>query len=350
MQVVMHFLRMQAKRVLGRQSAMLAHPGAMLAVQRFGSALNLNVHFHALVLDGVYVLDAFDEPAFFELPPPTLAELHPLAHRVAIRVVDLLRKRGIWLHAKDDEFVAEENPTLAHLAQASMCGRLAFANGSRHPVRLKDSSRPETIRLQRAGTALGFNLDAEVRVSAWNRLHWERLCRYRLRPPLAKGRLIETMEGKFAFTLKTQWSDGTRVIFFSGEELVGRLAALVPPPRMHLVHYFGVLAPKARLRPKVVPKVEEPEDTLTGGAVCWEEKRTGQTVRRRWVPWAKLLLRVLTQAILACALRASPSAKWPSAPAPGSGWMSSTARTAMAACSGLHGSPSPGSSKKSWIV
>ncbi len=28
--------------------------GAVNVVQRFGSALNLNVHFHALVLDGVY--------------------------------------------------------------------------------------------------------------------------------------------------------------------------------------------------------------------------------------------------------------------------------------------------------
>jgi hypothetical protein len=61
-----------------------------------------------------------------------------------------------------------------------------------------------------------------------------------------------------------------------------------------------VLAPKATLRPKVVPQVEEPEDTLTGGAVCWEEKRTGQTVRRRWVPWAKLLLRVFGVDVFDC--------------------------------------------------
>lgn len=58
---------------------------------------------------------------------------------------------------------------------------------------------------------------------------------------------VSAVEGKFAFTLKIPWSDGTRVIFFSGEELVGRLAALVPPPRMHLVHSYGVLAPKAKL-------------------------------------------------------------------------------------------------------
>lgn len=74
-----------------------------------------------------------------------------------------------------------------------------------------------------------------------------------------------SMRGTLAFELKTPWSDGTRVIFFSGEELVGRLAALVPPPRMHLVHYCGVLAPNAKLRSKVVTQVEESEETSGSG-------------------------------------------------------------------------------------
>ena len=32
-----------------------AHTGAVTLIQRFGSALNLNVHLHMLFLDGVYV-------------------------------------------------------------------------------------------------------------------------------------------------------------------------------------------------------------------------------------------------------------------------------------------------------
>jgi hypothetical protein len=159
-------------------------------------------------------------------------------------------------------------------------------------VDIQDAKPREANRVERAGKALGFSLDAEVRVSADNRLHRERLCRYLLRPPLAKGRLHETMDGKYAFELKTPWADGTRVLFFSGEELVARLTALVPPPRMHLVHYYGVLAPNAKLRPLVVPEAPEEEETLSGGACCYEEERKGRTVRRRWVPWAELLLKV----------------------------------------------------------
>jgi len=33
-----------------------ARTGAVTLIQRFGSALNLNVHFHMLFLDGVYVV------------------------------------------------------------------------------------------------------------------------------------------------------------------------------------------------------------------------------------------------------------------------------------------------------
>ena len=35
-----------------------AHTGAATLIQRFGSALNLNIHFHMLFLDGVYIDDA----------------------------------------------------------------------------------------------------------------------------------------------------------------------------------------------------------------------------------------------------------------------------------------------------
>ena len=59
------------------------------------------------------------------------------------------------------------------------------------------------------------------------------------------------MDAKHNFKLKTTWPEGTRVIIFSSEELLGRLSARVPPRRMSLVHYFGVLASNARLRRQV---------------------------------------------------------------------------------------------------
>jgi ribosomal protein S27E len=51
------------------------HPGAVTLIQRFGSALNLNIHFHMIFLDGVYrpVNDA--APVFRHVSPPSGNEL-----------------------------------------------------------------------------------------------------------------------------------------------------------------------------------------------------------------------------------------------------------------------------------
>lgn len=51
--------------------------------QTFGSALNANLHFHALVLDGVY---DHDEAVFHSVPAPTTAEVQTVVDRVRARV------------------------------------------------------------------------------------------------------------------------------------------------------------------------------------------------------------------------------------------------------------------------
>jgi hypothetical protein len=45
--------------------------GAVTLIQRFGSAANLNIHLHCLVLDGVYRRSAEGTPVFVEAPAPT---------------------------------------------------------------------------------------------------------------------------------------------------------------------------------------------------------------------------------------------------------------------------------------
>lgn len=47
--------------------------GTVTLIQRFGSALNLNIHFHMLCLDGAYVMEQ-GRPRFRRVPPPTPAE------------------------------------------------------------------------------------------------------------------------------------------------------------------------------------------------------------------------------------------------------------------------------------
>ena len=52
--------------------------GAVAIIQRFGAALNLNVHLHVLALDGVYVEGDGGTVRFHETVPPTDEEIYRL--------------------------------------------------------------------------------------------------------------------------------------------------------------------------------------------------------------------------------------------------------------------------------
>ena len=59
------------KRKAGHRPYAEVFGGAVSGVQRFGGALNLNVHIHSLVLDGVYV---WDDGLFFVIFPVSVDE------------------------------------------------------------------------------------------------------------------------------------------------------------------------------------------------------------------------------------------------------------------------------------
>ena len=62
--------------------------------------------------------------------------------------------------------------------------------------------------------------------------------------------------------MKTAYDDGTTHVVLSPMEFMGRLAALVPRPRVNLTRFHGVFSPNSKLRKYVVPQhpVEEPEN------------------------------------------------------------------------------------------
>ena len=66
------------------------HTGAVTLIQRFGSALNLNIHFHMLFLDGVYVGKAGSSARFRRVKAPSSAELTQLTHTIAHRLARYL--------------------------------------------------------------------------------------------------------------------------------------------------------------------------------------------------------------------------------------------------------------------
>ena len=64
-------------------------------IQRFGSALNLNVHFHMLFLDGVYIKDQSGRLRFKQLPKPSIESLQTLVHTISHRIARSLERKGL---------------------------------------------------------------------------------------------------------------------------------------------------------------------------------------------------------------------------------------------------------------
>ncbi len=55
------------------------------------------------------------------------------------------------------------------------------------------------------------------------------------------------------YRLKSPYRDGTTDIVLEPLDFLARLAALVPPPRVHLTRFHGVFAPHASLRAAITP-------------------------------------------------------------------------------------------------
>ena len=190
--------------------------GMATALQRAGGALNANLHFHSLVLDGVFTEDPAGALTFHPAPGPSDAEVAAALATVRQRVQRLLVRHGLEpadAATGPADRLAEESPALAGIVGASVQGRVALGQRAGARVRrLGDARDTEAVtsRGPRQAHLEGFDLHANVWVSANDRAGLERLCRYILRPPFAQERLRRRSDGRIALELKQAWHDGVR--------------------------------------------------------------------------------------------------------------------------------------------
>ena len=273
-----------------------AHTGAVTLIQRFGSALNLNIHFHILVLDGVYVTRG-ERLSFRRVPPPTVAALEKLVRAISERVGRALERQGLLARDLENSFLTFDSPDgagfddlLGHsityrIALGAHQGRKAFTLQTVPAVARGDDNSA-------VAKAAGFSLHAGVASEAHEREKLERLCRYITRPAVSSERLSLTSQGNIRYRLKTPYRDGTTDVVFEPLDFMARLAALVPTPRVNLTRYHGVFAPNHRLREQVTPAKRGRRTTESTG--------DPPPARHVAMTWAQRLKRVFKIEIETC--------------------------------------------------
>ena len=291
--------RSHQRRIFDRYGVRGGKCGAVTFVQRFGGALNLNVHFHTLVLEGAYEVEPSSARVrFLPLAAPSGDDVRGVLADAAGRIRHQLEKRGLGAECDPSETnaLAREDPLLATLYAASVQGRVASGPRAGEPTtRLAASGfapRRELAPQPLCAVGYGLSLHAGVYVPPTDRRRLERICRYTARPPLATDRLRRLGDGRIRYELRHRWRDGTTHIVFEPRELMARLAALIPPPRQHQVRYHGILAPSAAWRDHVVPEVAPARDKATMGA-------GGQSVTSGR-SWAELMRRVFALDVMQC--------------------------------------------------
>jgi ribosomal protein S27E len=223
-----------------------ARTGAVTLIQRFGSALNLNLHFHMLFLDGVYVMGPNGKVEWFRwVRAPTTTELAELTHTIAERVGHFLQRQGLLECDDEQRFLAAEaveEGAMDQLMGHSITYRIAVGpQAGRKVFTLQTLPASEEPFDDPVGQVAGFSLHAGVAAKAHQRQKLERLCRYISRPAVSEQRLSLTPNGNVRYQLKTPYRDGTTHVIFEPLDFIARLAALVPKPRVNLTRLCGDL-------------------------------------------------------------------------------------------------------------
>ncbi len=251
-----------------------AGAGAIAAVHRAGGALNLNVHLHVLVLDGLFVRRPAGDIGFHRAPAPSPTELRWVVDTVRRRVVRRLGRMGLL---RDERLTGEGSNESADPSALEACGQLALRAGD---LEAHDggNGRPDDVPPprrsgRRSAHDAGFDVHAGVRVPAGDDVGRERLARYATRPPFAAERFTELPDGRIAYEVRHPIGPGKTRRVMTPVELLARLAAIVPPPRYPLLRYFGVLAANSPWRSSIVPRAPDPS------ASCHHATRQDRTAQ-----------------------------------------------------------------------
>ena len=263
--------------------------GSLVVIQRFGGALNLNMHFHSLFMDGVFYENE-SQKQVFKVIVPSDEDVRCLVNKIKIRINRSLQKKGfldtLLIEETPLESALDESPQLTLIKSESIQNRVDMFQKPRAIGKLWNPPFEE-FSGSKCAASDGFSLHANVKIRKGKRASLERLCRYIARGPVAKERVSLTESGHVRLQLKKAYTDGTTHFEFTPEQFLKRLIALIPPPRQNFIRYFGVFGARHKNR-RAITALARPK----------QEKQKKKIQYR--TPWAELLKRVFQYEVNYC--------------------------------------------------
>jgi len=226
-----------------------AKTGTVTYIQRFGSALNLNIHFHMLFLEGVVKIEQ-GQTKFKRVKAPSHSDMERLINTISHRIAQYLEKVGLIHRDIDNTFLnlpIDDEDSLLQLQASSVSYRIAVGKDAGKKVfSLQTLPANDHDNYGQLAKISGFSLHAGVFADTHQKDKLERLCRYIARPAVSEKRLSLTSTGNVRYELKTPYTERTTHVFFSPIDFISKLAALVPPPRLNLTRFYGLFAPQCQ--------------------------------------------------------------------------------------------------------
>lgn len=249
--------------------------GAVIVVQRFGGALNVNPHFHSLFIDGCYFKEEV-KIKFAKTSGPGQVELEVILKKIVRKTIRYLMKRSYI----EEENISEglvPNP-MSDLHGQSVAYRIAVGKRRGEKIQLHGIELDNGKRNKSGGISIqGFNIHARVFIRGNDREKLQGLCRYIMRGPLSRERLTRVSEDKVAIRFKKMWDSGATHVVYTNLEFIEKLIALIPPARANLVRYHGFFAPNSKWRKAIVR--------------CPVQKKEDKGPNHSRLPWAELMKR-----------------------------------------------------------
>ena len=280
-----------------------AQTGSVTLIQRFGSALNLNLHFHILFIDGAYEVKPDGKLRFNRVKAPTANEMNTLVNTISQRVARYLERQGLLVRDDESSYLDLDlcdDDAMNQLQGHSITYRIAVGPQQGRKVftlQTIPAWEDDDFGNNQIGKVAGFSLHAGVATEARQRKKLEKLCRYISRPSVSEKRLELTSHGNVKYELKTPYRDGTTHIVFEPMDFIAKLAALVPKPRVNLTRYHGVLAPNSKHRINVTP-AKRGKGSTKKQCSKGEEQLAGDP--HESMTWAQRLKRVFNIDVTIC--------------------------------------------------